>query len=103
MVRHSASGGQRSSIRGYTAPMVLLAAVFAIVLSGAGCAIYGARIRYDRRLRVYRPREAVRSEAEEVGQSWTAGGAGLVVIALLLWWFTRAGATRIHVPVDRAD
>jgi hypothetical protein len=69
--------------------MAILAAVFAIIFSGAGCAIYGVRIRYDRGLKVYRSRDPFRREQEEEGAMWIAGGAGLVVIALILWWFTR--------------
>ena len=64
-------------------------AVFARLLGSACCAAYGARIRYDRYLKTYRPRDPFRSEQEREGALWMAGGAGLFAISVALWWLTR--------------
>lgn len=64
-------------------------AVFALMIGGACCAVYGARVRHDQSLKTYRPRDPFRSEQEREGKLWIAGGAGLFAIAVALWWITR--------------
>jgi hypothetical protein len=60
-----------------------------MLLGSAGCAYYGARIRYDRKLSAYRRRDPFRAEQEQEGLLWITGGAALFAISVALWWFTR--------------
>jgi hypothetical protein len=65
-------------------------AVLAMLVGGACCAVYGARIRYDAHLKNYRPRDPFRAEQEQEGVLWIAGGAGLSAVSAALWWLTRS-------------